>query len=394
MSNIVPMGDIERMAQAVAKSGLFGVKTVDAAVALMLIAQAEGRHPALAARDYDIIQGRPAKKSEAMLRDFLESGGKVEWHGLDDTVADATFSHPSGGTVRIVWDMKRAVAAGLGGRDMWKKYPRQMLRSRTVSEGIRTVCPMATSGMYVPEEVQDIVKEKDITPKAGADERVTPEQQERIKGVVDKVTEWLNRGAVADAVMETENADMDADESVYFWTFFDSKQRAAMKVERKRQMDERKAKELPPAENVQPDVISAAQHKRLEARISELGVNRDAAKAYCKRMFGKEHFTELTKEEYDILDVDLPSLAQKEPAAPQQSPSVATEDSPQGASVPATAAAQDGLINREQIQEIETLLDMKGIDKKRFLMIAKVKSVDEIRAERFAGAISWLDRQK
>jgi hypothetical protein len=37
---------------------------------------------------------------------------------------------------------------------------------------------------------------------------------------------------------------------------------------------------------------------------------------------------------------------------------------------------------------------MKGIDKKRFLMIAKVQSVDEIRAERFDGAIAWLDKQK
>ena len=64
-----------------------------------------------------------------------------------------------------------------------------------------------------------------------------------------------------------------------------------------------------------------------------------------------------------------------------------------GQGEPATAAAPDGLITREQIQEIETLLDMKGIDKKRFLMIAKVKSVDEIRAERFDGAISWLDKQ-
>ncbi len=167
MSNaMVPLGEIEKMAAAVAKSGLFGVKTPDQALALMLVAQAEGRHPALAARDYDIIQGKPAKKAEAMLRDFLESGGKVEWHKLDDTAADATFAHPSGGSVRIEWTMKRAIAAGLGGKDMWKKYPRQMLRSRTVSEGIRTVCPMATSGMYVPEEVHDIVREKDITPVA------------------------------------------------------------------------------------------------------------------------------------------------------------------------------------------------------------------------------------
>ncbi len=90
-----------------------------------------------------------------MFRDFLVSHGKVEWRTLSDTVADATFSHPDGGTVRISWDMDRAKAAGLSGKDNWKKFPRQMLRARLLSEGIRTVYPMATSGMYVPEEVQD-----------------------------------------------------------------------------------------------------------------------------------------------------------------------------------------------------------------------------------------------
>ena len=151
----VLMADMERMARAIAQSGLFGVRNPEQALALMLVAQAEGRHPAIAARDYDIIQGRPSKKSEAMLRDFIASGGKVEWKRLDDIAAIAVFSHPSGGTVTIDWDMNRAKAAGLGLKDMWKKYPRQMLRSRVISEGVRTVCPQATSGMYVPEEVRD-----------------------------------------------------------------------------------------------------------------------------------------------------------------------------------------------------------------------------------------------
>lgn len=155
LAPIVSFGDMERLAESIAKSGLFGMKTKDQALALMAISQAEGRHPALAARDYDIIQGRSAKKAEAMLRDFLEAGGKVEWHKLDDTIADATFSHPAGGSVRITWDTKRAQMAGLHGKDMYKKYPRQMLRSRVVSEGVRTVYPAATSGMYVPEEVAD-----------------------------------------------------------------------------------------------------------------------------------------------------------------------------------------------------------------------------------------------
>ena len=157
VTTTTPLGyaDIERLAASIAQSGLFGIKTKDQAIALMMIAHAEGRHPALAARDYDVIQGRPAKKAEAMLRDFLEAGGKVQWHALSDEIADATFSHPAGGSVRVSWDMERASKAGLGGKDNWKKFPRQMLRSRTVSEGVRTVWPMATSGMHVPEETVD-----------------------------------------------------------------------------------------------------------------------------------------------------------------------------------------------------------------------------------------------
>jgi len=147
--------DMERLAEHVAKSNLFGMKTKEQALVLMMVSHAEGRHPVLAARDYDVIQGRPAKKSEAMLRDFLQAGGRVEWHALSDDIADATFTHPQGGSARISWDMDRANKAGMAGKDNWKKFPRQMLRSRTVSEGVRTVFPLATSGLYVPEEVAD-----------------------------------------------------------------------------------------------------------------------------------------------------------------------------------------------------------------------------------------------
>jgi len=165
--------DLERMARAFSASKLFGVKTPEEALALCLIAQSEGRHPASAAQDYHIINGRPAKKAESMLRDFIASGGSVEWHGLDDTKADATFSHPSGGTVRISWDMARASKAGIN-NPMWKKYPRQMLRSRVVSEGVRTVCPGATSGMLVIEEAQDL-QPRDVTPRPSVIERLNLE---------------------------------------------------------------------------------------------------------------------------------------------------------------------------------------------------------------------------
>jgi len=168
MSNqLVSLQDVERIGTIIAQSGLFGAKKPQEAIALCLLAQAYGMHPAMAAQDFDIIQGRPAKKSDAMLRTFIENGGKVEWHKLDDIIADATFSHPSGGSLRITWDMNRAKQAGLGGKDMWKKYPRQMLRARCVSEGVRSVFPAATAGTYVPEEIMDFESkpEKDVTPQ-------------------------------------------------------------------------------------------------------------------------------------------------------------------------------------------------------------------------------------
>lgn len=310
MSNaVVTMGDIEKMAIAVAKSGLFGVKRPEEAMALMLVAQAEGRHPALAARDYDIIQGRPAKKTEAMLRDFLESGGKVEWHDLTDTNAEATFSHPSGGTVKISWDMNRAKAAGLASRDMWRKYPRQMLRSRCVSEGIRTVCPMATSGMYVPEEVRDFAPEKDITPAAtprgGARERLSHDQREKVDAVAGACQEHLDNGSAEDAALELDNAALDADEMVYFWDQFDAKAGKAIAKAGKALRDSRKATALPSPE-VKAGQISEAQRRRLEATISGLavsiGLDREAVKAHVKESYGLDHFSELSKEQYAQLD--------------------------------------------------------------------------------------------
>lgn len=156
MTNLVTMADMITMANAFAKSNFFGTKTPDQALSLMLIAQAEGLHPAIAARDYDIINGKPAKKSEAIHRSFLQAGGKITWHELNDSKADATFYHHQGGEVRLQWDITTAKKAGLADKDIWKKYPRQMLRNRIISEGVRTVYPMATSGLLSEDEVKDI----------------------------------------------------------------------------------------------------------------------------------------------------------------------------------------------------------------------------------------------
>lgn len=160
MNNLIPVNDVEKMATAVAKSGLFGVKSPEQAMALMLVAQAEGLHPATAARDYHVIQGRPALKTDAMMARFQAAGGKVEWKEYTDDKVTGVFSHPAGGSLEVTWTLDQAKRIGLAGKDNWKNYPRAMLRSRVVSEGIRSVYPGCVVGVYTPEEVADFTPER------------------------------------------------------------------------------------------------------------------------------------------------------------------------------------------------------------------------------------------
>jgi len=177
------MSEMERIALAIAKGRLFGSDDPNAVLTLCMVAQAEGKHPGLVMQQYHIIKGKPAKKAEAMLVDFLAAGGRVVWNTLTDECADATFSHPLGGEVTINWTLARATKAGLLGNDTWKKYPRQMLRSRVVSEGVRTVFPGATSGMYVPEEVQDF----DTGPASDTPPTPAPKRARDLKAEQPKV---------------------------------------------------------------------------------------------------------------------------------------------------------------------------------------------------------------
>ena len=182
---IAGLTQIERAADYIVKSRLFGVNSKEQAVALMLLAQAEGIHPMRAIQEYHIIQGRPAMKADAMLARFLQAGGKVQWHELSDEAAEATFSHPQGGSVRIRWDLKRAKQAGLTDRENWKKYPRAMLRARVISEGIRTVYPAVCVGVYTPEEVMDLEEPAPPPPaevvEAEVVEKAPPRPQEKQK---------------------------------------------------------------------------------------------------------------------------------------------------------------------------------------------------------------------
>ena len=155
MSNIVPLQDIQAMAEVAATSKMFGFKNTQEAMAIMLLCQAEGLHPAIAMRDFHVIQGRPALKADAMLARFQQAGGAVTWKEYTDEKVTGLFSHPQGGSLELSWTLAQAKSIGIANKDNWKNYPRAMLRARVISEGIRSVFPGCVVGVYTPEEVQD-----------------------------------------------------------------------------------------------------------------------------------------------------------------------------------------------------------------------------------------------
>ena len=69
------------------------------------------------------------------------------------------------------------------------------------------------------------------------------------------------------------------------------------------------AEEMPDKQQSDNDLlISSAQHKMLEARISELGLNREGVKTWITRRFGVEHFQGLNKQQFAELLAQLPKM--------------------------------------------------------------------------------------
>lgn len=168
MSNLIPYDDLTRMAAAIYKSGMFGLKTPEAATGLFLLAQAEGVHPMMGLRRYHILSdGRASMRSDAMLADFrTKAGGRVKWIRCDHEEARAIFT-VDGNSLEISYNISEARAAGyIRAGSGWTKDPGAMLRARLISRGVRMMAPEVVTGMYTPEEVADFEPQPQSAPIA------------------------------------------------------------------------------------------------------------------------------------------------------------------------------------------------------------------------------------
>ena len=155
-----PVTAVERLGTMLAKSGMFGCDKIEQGQVLAMACLAEGRSPVDIMRENHIIEGKLSMRADAMHARFQADGGKIKWVRSDAEVCEAQFSHPKFGEVPIKVTREELDKAGItqgknGVKDNWRKFPRQMLRARCISEGIRMLHPAIVCGVYTPEEVGD-----------------------------------------------------------------------------------------------------------------------------------------------------------------------------------------------------------------------------------------------
>ena len=209
---ISSLDEMERVSKIIAASGLFGFTKPEQAFCLLLLSQAEGINPALALRQFHLIDGKFSMRADAMQGKFEASGCGILWHTRTDRECAATFytdkrkmdgqaverakaryaamrdgdyksaseqAWPGEETIiRTIEDaMEKGIASTYERIDgkmtklpdgtykktlkaNWAQSTRQMLTARCVTEGVRLMAPGLIAGIVSEDEARDIADQK------------------------------------------------------------------------------------------------------------------------------------------------------------------------------------------------------------------------------------------
>lgn len=213
--------DLKTIADSLAKSGMFGVRTSDQALSLMLLCEAEQMHPMMAVRRYHIIENKPSMRADTMQGEFQAKGGSILFHKRDATECSGTlFVNGSKVTpedvnrarsrykamkegksvddlympgevtiIRTMEDELRTKVACSWDKDkrewktkhVWQQNPKAMLHARFISEGVRAIMPGIIAGIYTPEDIEDVVDDPNAMPEGYSDEDVESSMVQKLK---------------------------------------------------------------------------------------------------------------------------------------------------------------------------------------------------------------------
>lgn len=143
-----------RVATALAKSGMFkDIKQGEQAFAKMVIGRDLGLTPAQSMTGLYLVEGKP-QVAAPLMGHFIRAQKGYDWEvlTLDDMCCEILFTVEGREDRVSKFTIEDAKQAGLTAKDVWKKYPRNMLFSRAMSNGAKWYVPEAMNGLPVYAE--------------------------------------------------------------------------------------------------------------------------------------------------------------------------------------------------------------------------------------------------
>lgn len=154
------MAQVVRLAEHVAPTdfvprGLRG--NVPATTAAMLYGREVGLPPMTALTSIHVVDGRPGMSAEAMRSLVYAAGHEIVFDESTGAICRMRARRrASNEWTSLSWTIDMARAAGLMGKDNWKKYPRDMLIARCTTALCRMVFPDVIHGFRSTEELGDM----------------------------------------------------------------------------------------------------------------------------------------------------------------------------------------------------------------------------------------------
>jgi len=151
----------QRRAKAYAESGYWpDAKSIAQALVKIEAGRSLGIPPLIAMSEVHVIQGKPTLGAGALAM-LVKRSGKYDYHVLELTPERcliAVLVKPSGQVIgESLFTLDDAKAANLAGQDTWKKYPRNMLFARALSNAVAWYCPDVTGGrLYTDGELDGV----------------------------------------------------------------------------------------------------------------------------------------------------------------------------------------------------------------------------------------------
>lgn len=182
-----------QLARAAVASKLYSVASPEAALMILLTGRDLGLTASQSFRAVYIVSGKPVVSSDAMVAAIRRSGLCESWRVVESTAERCTIATLRKGEPECeseTFTREDAERAGLWRKDVWRQYPRDMLRHRAAAGLARRVYPDVILGCYAPGEIDEeparaVVEQVRITP-----EEIVSEYDREVAGGADPDEAW------------------------------------------------------------------------------------------------------------------------------------------------------------------------------------------------------------